>query len=78
MNRQSYLDAGLLKNECEECIALLKADIADLEYISGNIKTIIGDEGLKSEALDAYKSHLNKYFKLDFFFTARKVSVCGF
>ena len=38
MNRQSYLDAGLLKNECEECIALLKADIADLEYISGNIK----------------------------------------
>lgn len=62
MNRQSYLDAGLLKNECEECIALLKADIADLEYISGNIKTIIGDEGLKSEALDAYKSHLNKYF----------------
>ncbi len=62
MNRQSYLDAGLLKKECEECIALLKADIADLEFLSGNIKTIIGDEGLKSEAIDAYKSQLNKYF----------------
>ena len=64
MNRQSYLDSGLLKSECTECIELLNSDISEMEYASNNVKMVISESSIRGETMEAYKLQLEKYSEI--------------
>ncbi|MBO4309705.1 MAG: hypothetical protein J5856_01425 [Lachnospiraceae bacterium] len=64
MNKQSYLDADMLRKECDECIALLNSDIADIDAVSENIRKVIVEDGFLGEIANALRAELDRYFAI--------------